>query len=384
LQHAEVGVASDFKKTSLVPKSPFAHLVPALARTKLYETDPQLFEPVREHAIRLRLEFEQFLLCPSTEQGMLDWVESFCAAIDISAPLEDRSEPRYRSLPRRGRRQRILENVQFGDNMESLTSLEAGRRIIAQQEQIIRQLYPHLAGTREPGISRAAPVADLELDDFDPDDVRFPTRYARDSLARISSHDYEQGDGEPPENAFSSDPKLSPVIRPCSAQALRYRRRCAPVLLASSPRVSDVVFGKGQRFRISVKAHMLVDYTPHPPRYDVHGFARPKRPTRVAMNYSSPTPIVSTDASPERPSSPMRGVSDDSITSITFGEDLGPARSKSNSDATGPSGLPSPSGMSQTKMDAARQLDMMGKRRPSEDSRETDLSTVTLGAGLMI
>jgi hypothetical protein len=359
-------------------------LVPAVARSKLYETDPQLFEPVREHAIRLRLEFEQFLLCPSTEQGMLDWVEAFCAAIDISAPLEDRSEPRYRSLPRRGRRQRILENVQFGDNMESLTSLEAGRRIIAQQEQIIRQLYPHLAGTREPGINHVAPTADLELDDFDPDDVRFPTRYARDSLARISSHEYEQGDGEPPENVFSSDPKLSPVIQPCSAQALRYRRRCAPVLLASSPRVSDVVFGKGQRFRISVRAHMLVDYTPHPPRYDVHGLARFKRPAKVAANYSSPTPIVSTDAELERPGSPMRGVSDDSITSISFGEDLGPARSKSNSDATGPSGLPSPSDMSQTKMDAARQLDMMGKRRPSEDSRETDLNTVTLGAGLMI
>jgi hypothetical protein len=388
LQHAEVGVASDFKKTSLTPKSPFAHLVPAVARPKLYETDPHLFEPVREHAIRLRLEFEQFLICASTEESMLDWVESFCAAIDISAPLEDRSEPRYRSLPRRGRRQRILENVQFGENIESLTSLEAGRRIIAQQEQIIRQLYPHLAGNREPGISHTAPAADLELEDFDPEDVRFPTRYARDSLARVSSHDYEQGDDERPESGSSSDPKSTSAPRPSSAQTLRYRRRCAPVLLASSPRVSDVVFGKGQRFRISVKAHMLVDYTPHPPRYDVHGFARPKRFGRVATNHSSPTvtaeKTVPSTGSPERPSSPIRGVSDDSITSITFGEDLGPVRSKSNSDATGPSGPPSPSGMSQTKIDASRQLETMGKRRPSEDSRDTGLSAVTLGAGLMI
>lgn len=388
LQHAEVGVASDFKKTLLIPKSPFAHLVPAVARPKLYETDPQLFEPVREHAIRLRLEFEQFLLCPSTEQGMLDWVELFCAAIDISAPLEDRSEPRYRSLPRRGRRQRILDNAQFGENLESLTSLEAGRRIIAQQEQIIRQLYPHLAGTRDSGISHAAPAPDLEFDDFDPEDVRFPTRHARESLARISSHDYEQGDDERPESDSSSDSKSAPAIRPCPAQTLRYRRRCAPVLLASSPRVSDVVFGKGQRFRISVKAHMLVDYTPHPPRYDVHGFARSKRSARLTTIHSSPTATAdkteSAAASSERPSSPIRGVSDDSITSITFGEDLGPMRSKSNSDATGPSGPPSPSGMSQTKMDTARQLKTLGKRRASEDSRETGLSAVTIGAGLMI
>ena len=388
LQHAEVGVASDFKKTSLTPKSPFAHLVPAVARPKLYETDPHLFEPVREHAIRLRLEFEQFLFCPSTEESMLDWIESFCAAIDISSPLEDRSEPRYRSLPRRGRRQRILENAQFGENLESLTSLEAGRRIIAQQEQIIRQLYPHLAGTQEPGISHTGPTADLELDDFDPEDVRFPTRIARDSLARVSSHEYEQGDDERPESGLSFDPKSTCAPRPSFAQTLRYRRRCAPVLLASSPRVSDVVFGKGQRFRISVKAHMLVDYTPHPPRYDVHGFAKSRRPARIATDHSSPTATadktVSTTILPERPSSPLRGVSDDSITSITFGEDLGPVRSKSTSDATGPSGPPSPSGMSQTKVDAARQLETMGKRRPSEDSRETGLSAVSLGAGLMI
>ncbi|KAL1797032.1 hypothetical protein ACET3X_005572 [Alternaria dauci] len=393
LQHAEVGVASDFKKTSLTPKSPFAHLVPAVARPKLYETDPHLFEPVREHAIRLRLEFEQFLFCPSTEESMLDWVEAFCAAIDISAPLEDRSEPRYRSLPRRGRRQRILENAQFGDSIEGLTSLEASRRIIAQQEQIIRTLYPHLARTREPGISHTAPAGDLELDDFDPEDVRFPTRYA---LARVSSHEYEHGDEERPESdsSPSSNPKSACVPRPSSAQTLRYRRRCAPVLLASSPRVSDVVFGKGQRFRISVKAHMLVDYTPHPPRYDVHGFAKTKRPARItttdrrAQTVTVNKSVSSTTTVPslERPGSPIRGVSDDSITSITFGEDLGPVRSKSTTsdDANGLEGPPSPSGMSQTKVDAARQLETMGKRRPSEDSRETGLSAVALGAGLMI
>ena len=56
LQHAEVGIASDFKRTPIIPKSPFAHLVPASARHKLYETDPHLFEPVREHAIRVRVE----------------------------------------------------------------------------------------------------------------------------------------------------------------------------------------------------------------------------------------------------------------------------------------------------------------------------------------
>lgn len=390
LQHSEVGIASDFKKTPLIPKSPFAHLVPATARPKLYETDPHLFEPVREHAIRLRLELEQFLLCPPTQEGMLDWVEAFCAAIDISSPLEDRSEPRYRSLPRRSRRQRILDSAQFGENLESLSSLEAGRRIIAQQEQIIRQLYPHLALSREPGTTgHGSPMADLELEEFDPEDVRFPTRTARDSLVRISTRDYENADEDRPESGHSYHPKSSPAMRPDLAQTLRYRRRCAPVLLASSPRVSDVVFGKGQRFRINVKAHMLVEYTSHPPRYDAHGFSRSRRLAKIASRHSSPVITAGKPApailEPDRPASPTRGVSDDSITSISFGEDLAPVRSKSNGDETERSGPPSPTGLSQRTMDdAARQLETLGKRRHSEESRETNLHSVSLGVGFLV
>ncbi|KAF1830402.1 hypothetical protein BDW02DRAFT_507605 [Decorospora gaudefroyi] len=388
LQHAEVGVASDFKKTALIPKSPLAHLIPAVARPRLYETDPNLFESVREHAIRLRLELEQFMLCPPTEEGMLDWVEALCAAIDISSPLDDRSEPRYRSLPRRSRRQRILDSAQLGQSIESLSSLEAGRRIIAQQEQIIRHLYPNLAGSREPGSSHASATTDLELDDLDPEDVRFPTRPARDSLMRISSQVFENGDGERPESDSSSDPKNAHSMRPSSVQTLRYRRRCAPVLLASSPRVSDVVFSKGQRYRINVKAHMLVDYTSHPPRYDAHGFSKSKRAANTTTSGHSPTTTVENFAlafiPPERPGSPIRGVSDDSITSISFGEDLASVRSKSNADETGPSGPPSPTSLPQSKTDAARQLDHIGKRRPSEDSRETRLSAVALGVQLLI
>jgi hypothetical protein len=388
LQHAEVGVASDFKKTALIPKSPFAHLVPGAARPKLYETDPYLFEPVREHAIRLRLEFEQFLLCPPTEEGMLDWVESFCAAIDISAPLEDRSEPRYRSLPRRNRRQRILDSAQFGENLENLSNQEAGRRIIAQQEQIIRQLYPHLAGTREQ-ITQASPAADPELEEFDPEDVRFPAASARDSLMRVSSQDSENGDEERPASGSSSDPKSVPPVTPTQSQMLRYRRRCAPVLLASSPRVSDVVYHKGQRFRISVKAHMLVEYSSHPPRYDAHGFSRSKRPRQITTAPDTPTataekvvPVI--EAPSIRPGSPLRAISDDSITSISFGEDLAPTHSKSTTENTGPSGPPSPTGMTQIKLDASRQLETMGKRRPSEDGRETGLSAVALNVALLV
>lgn len=393
LQHAEVGIALDFKKTGLIPKSPFAHLVPASARAKLFESDPQLFEPVREHVLRLRLETEQFLLCAPSAESMLVWLESLCAAVDISSPIEDRSEPRYRSLPRRNRRQRLLDSAQLGlgdSNIENLSSLEAGRRIIAQQEQIIRQLYPHLAASREPGTTHPTPspaAAELEIDDFDPEDVRFPTSR---SAARLSASQQEEGSegSDRPESSSSEDRKTADRLRPTHAQTLRYRRRCAPVLLASSPRVSDVVFCEGKRMRISVKERSLIEYTAHPPRYDAHNFPKtPRRPAKLAPSRPSPTtakvvPVV-VAAPPARPGSPIRGVSDDSITSISFEEDLAASASQSADDITS-SGPPSPTGISQVKTDASRQLAEIGKRRASEDARETGLSAVALGVGLII
>lgn len=363
LQHAEVGVASDFKKSALIPKSPFAHLVPSAARSKLYETDPHLFEPVREHVIRLRLETEQFLICAPTQESMLSWLESLCASIDISAPIEDRSEPRYRSLPRRSRRQRVLDSAQLGDNMDNLTSLEAGRRIIAQQEQIIRQLYPHLAGAREPG--HATPAAELELEDFDPEDVRFPTDRSRVSMQ-----------SERPVSREEADRKNVDRERPSTAQCLRYRRRCAPVLLAASPRVSDVVFCEGKRMRINLKEHDLVEYQPHPPRYDAHSFPKSRRPAKIM---TIPTTTIKV-APVARPGSPIRGVSDESITSISFGEELVPTTSRSTDDVSA-SGPPSPT---HSKHHASRQLAEMGKSRSSEDGRDTGLSAVVMGVGLLI
>ncbi|KAF2820066.1 hypothetical protein CC86DRAFT_254432, partial [Ophiobolus disseminans] len=319
LQHAEVGVASDFKKTALIPKSPFAHLVPATARPKLYETDPHLFEPVREHAIRLRLETEQFLICAPTQDVMLTWIEFLCAAIDISPPLEDRSEPRYRSLPRRSRRQRLLDGASLADatSIEALSSLEAGRRIIAQQEQIIRQLYPHLAARELGHASPSAAAEGGEMDEFDPEDVRFPA-----SARRLSSSDDVE------ERGFE-DRKTAPIIRPTDSQSLRFRRRCAPILLASSPRVSDTIFSCQKRMRISVKEHCLVEYTSHPPRYDAHNFPKAsRRSVRIVEKVVPEQQVVV----PERPASPMRADSEDSITSISFGEDVGTLARRSAED----------------------------------------------------
>ncbi|KAF2709772.1 hypothetical protein K504DRAFT_455443 [Pleomassaria siparia CBS 279.74] len=392
LQHAEVGLASDFKKTPLTPKSPFAHLVPTSSRQQLFETDPHLFEPVREHVLRLRLETEQFLLCASSQEQMLDWVEQLSASIDISPPLEDRSEPRYRSLPRRSRRQRVLDGSRIARNVENLSSGEAGRRVIAEQERIIRQLYPHLAmdseettrqqpePVHEPHVN---PSNDAENEDFDPEDARFPARRPGSSEERLSSSATES----------SSDPKTTAPHRHTPAQALRYRRRCAPVLLANSSRVSDTVFSGGRRMRINVREHILVEFAPHPPRYDAHNFPKTlKWLNTIAEGRGASSKPLPTPSNNDRPASPVRGDSDDSI---TFGYHL----SSSASVQTGPnsdsddvrsspsSEPPSPTGLNRLagiKVDATRQLAMLGKRRTSDEDREGGLGAVALGAGLLI
>jgi hypothetical protein len=412
LQHAEVGIALDVKKTALVPKSPFAHLVPSAARQKLYENEPQLFEPVREHVMRLRVETEQILLCCPTQEELLDWVEALCAAVDISSPIEDRSEPRYRSLPRRSRRQRMLDGGRFAENVDNLNNVEIGRRLIAEQERIFRQLYPHLAnasaehgdqGRDAPGSDNHA-SGDPEADDLDPADARFPTfdrpgssgngtTEIRPSLSRSVSN----------RPATSSDPKSAPPLRHTPAQALRFRRRCAPILLASSPRVSDVVFSHGKRLRINVKDHVLMEYTAHPPRYDAHAFPKDSKPLPALPeeNSASMAPLAKTNPV-RRPASPMRGLSDDSIMSSLdgFGYDLastssaepyGRLRLDGDSDENRSlqinSEPPSPTtismGDSVHPKSAARPK--LEKTHTSEEQpTDTGFHTVALGVGLLI
>ena len=178
LQHAEVGVAQDFKKTEPIPKSAFAKMVPAASRTKLYETDPQLFDPPREFTIRVRAEAEQFLMCVGSMEELLDWIEALCAAVDISMPLDERSDPRYRTLPRRNRRgQQNNQYNESSNNSGSNTALtlrfdesgnpEANQRLIEEQERILRSLYRRTNGNastanvEENGLRRAnSPIGD--------------------------------------------------------------------------------------------------------------------------------------------------------------------------------------------------------------------------------
>lgn len=369
LQHAEVGLATDVKKSDPVPKRALGRLIPHTARAKVFETDPHLFEPIREFIIRLRVETEQFLICPRTQHQMLDWVEALSAAIDISMPLEDRSDPRYRSLPRRARRQREIEGRRSTE--PRLSNLEGQTALVRQQERIFREMYPHLAAesntgspaeTEAPSSIRDQSVPDGEdsilatdpdADDLDREDAMLPASTTTTPAAgsdsasspqtgRTSYFMFELSEMRmnqsqiQPQTVASSDATstlLSPTTttsstpltatttntsatstsRPTTSAAqddakeqrrptpqltaaatLRYRRRCAPVLLTTSPRASDILVapknalssakknaddedrGAGsamRRVKLDFRKHRLHPFELLPPKYDAHGFS---------------------------------------------------------------------------------------------------------------
>ncbi|TID26714.1 Mitochondrial-processing peptidase subunit beta [Venturia nashicola] len=282
LQHAEVGLAVDYDGREIVPKSLFAKLMPKAALKKLWHTDPRFFEPSREYVLRLRIEEETILLCSDTHENMLDWVELIGAAIDISQPLEDRSEPRYRSLPRRSRRQRQIEEGALERNHPA-TNEELEARLIAQQQRLFRRLYPHLAqdspasGARlertitsgselRRAVHRQGEAAHEDAEDLDPADVRDDG--GEGSTSRPNSAGRQASTSSLQERA-QYDPKTAPERATMRSNALcRFRRRCAPILLASSPRASPIIFQSGHRYQLDIKRYALVPFDLLPPRYD--------------------------------------------------------------------------------------------------------------------
>ena len=99
LQHAEVGIAVDYRKTDFVPRAMFLKL---LCHGSAEER--MLYQKTKHFVIRVRVEADQFLLSCSTVQTFLYWLECLGAAIDLSPPLDERRLPQHRTIPVRRRR----------------------------------------------------------------------------------------------------------------------------------------------------------------------------------------------------------------------------------------------------------------------------------------
>ncbi|KAK4574414.1 hypothetical protein LTR86_002176 [Recurvomyces mirabilis] len=297
LQHAEVGLASDTQHTLLVPQSRLAHLIPVSARRKAWTKDPDLYKPVRQSILRLRIETDQMLLADSNEEAIHDLINKISASIDISFSIDERNIPRQCTVPRRRRRQ---PPPMIGGNLNDPA-------LLAEQERILRDMYPAFAQeipatttTTRPELERttttdstAEPLAtpvreedDLDLavmrEDFANPNTPAPTQPSdtsqrpgmfrqttASSLASTFSTDMVYATS--PSN-FTEAGKWQPPHPRTAAQIQRYTRRCMPILLAEAVRASDVLMCHGRRVKINWRMEMLEEWELSPPSYRSHHF----------------------------------------------------------------------------------------------------------------
>ena len=254
LQHAEVGLAVDWRKDELVPRSTFAKLLSKSAQAKLFETDPEFFEPVREFVFRMRLETEQMLFCVPDHGQMLDWVEQ-----------------------------------------------------VVHQEQLFQRYYPNLAANSMPAENTADRSertegpgeasqpnqeqeggSDPDAEDLDPADAREEsdeTNSSPPNTAHLQASSQSlRAEAQEPYNPKTSRPWQSLT----EGALLRFRRRCAPILLASSPRASPIVFRNDARYQIHTRRRQLVPFELLPPHYNAHANTNPPTVLRSAFTSSEP------------------------------------------------------------------------------------------------
>lgn len=288
LQHAEVGLATDVVYHILVPLTKFANLIPAVARRRAFEKDPDLFKPVRQNALRLRVETDQILLAERSEEQVFNWILKICAGIDIAPAIDDRAVPKQCTVPRRRRRQRpqVLDNLRDS-------------RLVEEQEQILRDLYPAFAQNAletantddSPNEAPAHHVPALTLtttqdQDFDDIDLAvlaedmssLQTTDTRPSTSRQTTASTVASTGTSL-NPYWTNPanldargKWAPLHPHTPAQQWRYIRRCIPILLYDSPRASNILICHGARLRINTRMDMLEEWDLAPPTYDSHTF----------------------------------------------------------------------------------------------------------------
>ncbi|KAI5845187.1 hypothetical protein DFP73DRAFT_512855 [Morchella snyderi] len=178
LQLAEVGIAADYRK--------------------------------RHFVIRIRAQTEQFLLSCRTLEVFLEWLEALSAAVDLSPSLEERSLPRYQTLPRRRRRRRRDQDT----TTTTTTTITANTNTNAAPERGDTPSPPPLPPTRTR--PRRLPQQQQQTTDVD----------------------------------VSASGKWAPAQAVTAEANMRYARRCMAVLVGDAPRQSDYVIQDGKRYRL--------------------------------------------------------------------------------------------------------------------------------------
>ncbi|KAI7787981.1 ph domain-containing protein [Diaporthe eres] len=222
LQHADVGIAADYHK--------------------------------RRYVIRIRAETDQFLISCVELETFVKWLECLFAAIDVAAPIDERDFPRDQSIPR-------IQRLRWLRGQYSAQATSGGGSF--------QQLTESLVSMPESHMDTAMPVdppADVEMSPGGPAGAE---NLSGDAAA-IAPWDYIPHSPPPPNNPRQSvvparrlsvssyhnegvEPetgKWRPRHIWTSTHDMVYAKLCYAVLLFKSPRKSNFVIFKGQRWHI--------------------------------------------------------------------------------------------------------------------------------------
>lgn len=330
LQHAEVGLAPDVEHTVLVPQTRFAHFIPSGARRRAWQKDQTLFKPVQQTVLRLRAETEQLLFSGDDEDGVHAFMFAIGSAIDIAQPIDDRSIPRQCTVPRRRRRARPQSDSDLSNPA-----------LLAEQERIFRTMYPGLAAEREAELpeinaNQLTTTPTREEDEIDTsylredplptitdaalaevDDPVRPSIVRQTTSSTVNSNFLNDMIYETSPSNFDREGKWEPPHQRSAAQIQRYIRRCLPLLLADSPRGSDIMICRGRRVKVNWRMELLEDWELQPPSYKSHDF--PKSTALVRTQSHSSAESVSPQNSGSLFSNEQHD--DDEITPIESGSE---------------------------------------------------------------
>ncbi|KUI64690.1 hypothetical protein VM1G_00231 [Cytospora mali] len=215
LQHADVGIAADYHK--------------------------------RRYVIRVRAETDQFLISCVELETFVKWLECLFAAIDVAVPIDERDFPRDQSIPR-------IQRLRWLRGQYSAQATANGTRY----QQLAESLGPVPDSPADFDMP-VDPPADVEMSPGGPgidlthgaaaiapwgEPGMQASRQNPSPTRRLSTSSY------PNESVEPETGKWRPRHLWSSTHDMVYAKLCYAVLLFKSPRKSNFVIFKGQRWHI--------------------------------------------------------------------------------------------------------------------------------------
>ena len=161
------------------------------------------------------------------------------AAVDLSPPLDERSLPRYQTLPRR-RRRRVIPAL-----------------VVDVGQEVTQEHFPHLQSPErdEPGTTGEESGLSNQESISNPSDILTVATPGMHPVFRTVS---SRRAAESEEEELDQDGKWAPRHALSPEANMRLARRCMAELFADAPRQSNFVVERGQRFRLLYDSKQMV------------------------------------------------------------------------------------------------------------------------------